>query len=280
MQHEPLIDRLVALALEEDLALGDVTTDATIDAERNGVGKLRAKQELVVAGVDVAMRVFRAVDSELRVDWQVSSGQRVSAGTMLAFVHGRVCSLLRAERTVLNFMQRLCGTATTTAAFMAAVEGTGAQVVDTRKTTPGWRVLEKEAVRDGGGRNHRLSLGSGILIKDNHIDAGGGVAETVRRVRAYAPHGLAVEIEVRSLEELEQALAVGVDIVLLDNMSLSTLRDAVRRAKSAEVRSEASGGVSLKTVRDIAETGVDFISVGALTHSSPSMDIHMKVHLE
>lgn len=277
MHADPHVDRLVALALEEDLALGDVTTDATIDAETRGEGAVKAKEPLVVAGLDVAQRVFRAVDPELVVDWLVCVGDAVAAGTILGHVRGSVRSLLRAERTALNFLQRLCGIAMVARRFAQAVAGTGARVVDTRKTTPGWRVLEKRAVRAGGGHNHRLSLGSGVLIKDNHVDAGSGVAATIAKVRAYAPHSLQVEIEVRSEAELDLALAAAADIVLLDNMDLETLARCVRKAQAAGVLTEASGGVTLETVRSIAETGVDLISSGALTHSAPSADLNMKV---
>ena len=174
-------------------------------------------------------------------------------------------------------MQRLSGTATFTRRFVDAVEGTNARVVDTRKTTPGWRTLEKAAVLAGGGHNHRYSLGSGVLIKDNHIDAGSGIAAAIQSARALAPHGLAVEIEVRNVDELRQAIDAGADIVLLDNMSLEMLRESVELARAAGVTTEASGGVNLSTVRAIADTGVDLISAGALTHSAPSVDIHMKV---
>ncbi|MFT7621883.1 MAG: nicotinate-nucleotide pyrophosphorylase (carboxylating) [Myxococcota bacterium] len=277
MIADPLVDRLVALALEEDLALGDVTTDATIDAETRGIGRLAAKETLIVAGQGVAERVFAAVDSDIVVEWQVAEGSEVGPGDVIGLVHGRVRSLLKAERPALNFMQRLSGTATLSRRFADAVKGTGARVVDTRKTTPGWRTLEKRAVTAGGCYNHRWSLGSGILIKDNHVDSGGGVAATIERVREYAPHGLKVEIEVRDEQELDEALGAGADIVLLDNMDLATLKRCADKTRAAGALSEASGGVTLDTVRAIAEAGVDLISSGALTHSAPSMDVHMKV---
>ncbi|HIA02998.1 MAG TPA: carboxylating nicotinate-nucleotide diphosphorylase [Myxococcales bacterium] len=277
MNVDPLVSRLIELALEEDLSLGDVTTDATIDASFMGHGRIAAKQTLVLAGIDVANRVFDAVDPEITLRWECEDGDNADAGQLLAEVHGNVRSLLKAERTVLNFLQRLAGVATMTRAYVDAVAGTNAQIVDTRKTTPGWRTLEKAAVRAGGGANHRMSLGSGILIKDNHIDAGGGIAGAVTGARGFAPHGLAVEVEVRNLDELNQAIEAGADIALLDNMNLETLKLAAARAREAGLLSEASGGVTLATVRAIAECGVDLISVGALTHSSPSVDIHMKV---
>lgn len=274
---DPLVDHLVRLALQEDLSLGDVTTDATIDVDVQGEGLVRAKEALVVAGLDVATRVFAAVDDRLRVEWSVADGHDASSGDVLAVVTGSVRALLRAERTALNFLQRLCGVATLSRAFAREVAGTGARVVDTRKTTPGWRTLEKAAVRAGGCHNHRYGLGSGVLIKDNHVDSGGGVAAAVSRAREYAPHSLRIEIEVRDLTELREAIAAGADVVLLDNMGLDMLREAVSIARAASIVTEASGGVRLETVKAIAQTGVDVISAGALTHSAPSADINMKV---
>ncbi len=277
MLTDPLVDRLVALALEEDLALGDVTTDATIDAATVGEGRIAAKQTLVVAGVDVSERVFAAVDSAIELEWEAGDGDTVTAGQTIAMARGSVRSLLKAERTVLNFMQRLSGVATLSRRFADAVAGTDARVVDTRKTTPGWRVLQKRAVVAGGCHNHRASLGAGVLIKDNHVDAGGGVEAAIARVKDHAPHSLRVEIEVRTPFELEEAIKAGADVVLLDNMDLATLALCAKRARAAGVISEASGGVTLETVRQVAETGVDLISAGALTHSALSVDINMKV---
>jgi len=277
MKANPLVDRLVSLALEEDLALGDVTTASTIDPSVAGVGRIAAKQALVVAGIDVACRVFNQVDPTITLEWQAADGSQVVPGQVIGIARGPVVTLLEAERTVLNFMQRLCGVATLTRAFADAVEGTGARVVDTRKTTPGWRTLEKAAVVAGGGFNHRFSLGSGVLIKDNHVDAGHGITGAIERARAAAPHGFKIEIEVRNENELAQAIEGGADIALLDNMSLEELTRCASLAREHGVMTEASGGVTLETVRAIAETGVDVISSGALTHSAPSVDIHMKV---
>jgi len=277
MPYDPLVDRLVTLALEEDLSLGDVTTDATIASSVTGEGRLAAKESLVLAGRDVASRVFSAVDTAIECDWLKTDGDTVNSGEVIAWIRGSVVSLLRAERTALNFLQRLSGVATLTRQFVQAVDGLPARIVDTRKTTPGWRTLEKSAVRAGGAYNHRFSLGSGVLIKDNHVDSGGGVTNAILAARAYAPHLLAIEIEVRTIEELNEAIDAGADIALLDNMSLTVMREAVGRCRDAQVLTEASGGIALDTVRSVAETGVDFISSGALTHSAPSMDIHMKV---
>lgn len=279
MRIDPLTDRLVALALEEDLALGDVTSAATVDVAVVGEGRIAAKSPLVLAGVDVATRVFHAVDPSVELSWSCADGDTIASRQVVGVARGSVRSLLAAERTALNFLQRLSGTATLTRAFVHAVAGTGARIVDTRKTTPGWRTLEKAAVLAGGGGNHRFSLGSGVLIKDNHVDAGGGVGPAVRRARERAPHSLLVEVEVRTLAELDEALAARADMVLLDNMDTDTMREAVRRARAAGVRTEASGGVTLATVVGIAECGVDLISVGALTHSAPAADLHMKVRL-
>lgn len=272
-----LVDRLVQLALEEDLSKGDVTTMTTVADTVQGQGLILAKQDLVVAGLDVANRVFSAVDASIQVDWVCKDGDFVTAGTPLGNAHGSVPALLAAERTVLNFMQRLCGVATTTRTFLQAVSGLPVAIVDTRKTTPGWRTLEKMAVAAGGGTNHRFCLGSGILIKDNHVDAGGGVVSVVQKARAGAPSDLLVQVEVRTLAELDSAIEARADMVLLDNMTNETMREAADRARAAGIVTEASGGVTLLTVRGIAETGVDRISIGALTHSAPSMDISMKV---
>jgi len=274
-----LVGRLVQLALEEDLSRGDVTTTTTVSPDAQGEGVLLAKQGLVVAGKDVAERVFAAVDSDLAIEWTCDDGDSVAAGTELARTKGSVRSLLAAERTVLNFMQRLCGVATTTRSFVQQVAGSNAAIVDTRKTTPGWRTLEKRAVVAGGGTNHRFCLGTGVLIKDNHVDAGGGVVAVVQKARAGAPEGMLVQVEVRTLDELESAIEANADMVLLDNMTNEMMAQAVGQARSVGMITEASGGVNLETVRGIAATGVDRISIGALTHSAPSVDISMKVKL-
>jgi nicotinate-nucleotide pyrophosphorylase (carboxylating) len=272
------IDRLVALALDEDLSLGDVTSEATIELDVTGEGVIRAKEPLVFAGQDVAQRVFDGIEPHISVNWHVSDGDYVDKGQALATVRGAVRPLLAAERTVLNFLQRLCGVATLTRRFVDAVSGLDTTIVDTRKTTPGWRVLQKAAVVAGGGRNHRFSLGTGVLIKDNHVDSGGGIAPAIAGARAAVGSKMPVQVEVRNMEEVHQAIAASADMILLDNMDLKTMRDAVGVARSHRVVTEASGGVNLHTVRGIAETGVDRISIGALTHSALSVDINMKVH--
>jgi nicotinate-nucleotide pyrophosphorylase (carboxylating) len=279
MSNDSPIDRLISLALEEDLSKGDITTQTTVDSGVRGEGVVLAKQDLVVAGLDVAERVCAHLDADIVIQWREENGALVSSGSVLGSVRGPLHSLLAAERTLLNFLQRLSGTATLTRRFVDAVAGLATSIVDTRKTTPGWRALEKAAVVAGGGSNHRVCLGTGVLIKDNHVDAGGGVEDVVTKARALAPEGMAIQVEVRTLAELQSAIEAKADMVLLDNMSIEMLREAVQQARSVGLITEASGGVTLETVRAIAETGVDRISVGALTHSAPSVDISMKVHV-
>ncbi len=270
----PAVQRLIELALDEDLGRGDVTTDAILD-DRGGmaVANLVAREKLVLFGMDVAAEVFVRVDPHTEVDVLVKPGSEVDAGTVVARIEGWARSVLMAERIALNFLQRLSGVATISRRFATAVEGTKAKVVDTRKTTPGYRVLEKAAVVAGGCGNHRFDLGSGVLIKDNHIAACPPVARTVARAKNNAPHSLRIEVEVTSLEQLQQAIDAGADVVLLDNMKLEEIKKATVIAHGRGVLVEVSGGVTLDTVQDIALTGVDIISSGALTHSAPSVDL-------
>ena len=278
----PAVRQVVETALAEDLAWGDVTSDALVPAELPATAVMVAKQDGVLAGLAVAAEVFRAVDASSFVELLVEDGEWVESGRELLRVTGRARSLLAAERVALNFVQRLSGTATLTARFVEAVAGTGARIVDTRKTTPGLRLLEKYAVRCGGGHNHRFHLGDAVLVKDNHraalAAAGGSLAEVVRGARAALPHTTTVEIEVDSADQLEEALAVEPDAILLDNMSPEELVVCVRRI-GGRARVEASGGVNLQTVRAIAETGVDLISVGALTHSAPALDVSLEFRM-
>lgn len=269
---------LVDLALREDIGAGDWTTEWTVDAERSASARILAKQPGVISGVEVARRVFQTVDDALRVEIAAPDGTGVQPGDVVLRVHGAARSILTAERVALNFLQHLSGVATTTRRYVDAVAGTGARVLDTRKTTPGMRLLEKPAVRHGGGDNHRIGLFDMVLIKENHIAAAGGIAAAVRRVRAANIQNLPVELETTTLAEVNQALAAGVDRILFDNMSLASLRealDAVRNWTGGRPQTEASGGVTLETIRGIAETGVDFISVGALTHSVPALDLSL-----
>jgi nicotinate-nucleotide pyrophosphorylase (carboxylating) len=270
------IRRSVRVALEEDLGEYDVTSSAAVPAKTTVRAIMRAREPLVVAGLAFAEAAFKQLTLSLRIRRMAQDGQKLAAGASLLEVSGPARAILSAERTALNFVQRLSGIATLTAQFVNRVQGTRAQILDTRKTTPGWRRFEKYAVRCGGGRNHRLGLFDMILIKDNHLvamrdEAPNPIAAAVRRAREKYPR-LKVEVEADTLDQVRQAVAAGADIILLDNMSLSQLRRAVRLVAGC-TKTEASGGVTLKNVRAIAETGVDFISVGALTHSARAMDI-------
>jgi nicotinate-nucleotide pyrophosphorylase (carboxylating) len=272
-----LIDPVVRAALAEDLGrAGDVTSAACIPEGAVMKAAFVARREGRIAGLDCARLTVRAMDPQARFELVTPDGADAAAGAVLARVEGHARALLTAERVALNLMQRLSGIATLTRAYVRAVEGTRARIVDTRKTTPGLRALEKYAVRCGGGGNHRFSLDDAILIKDNHIAVCGGVAAAVKRARAAAGWLMIVEIEVDTLAQLEQALGAGPDVVLLDNFSIDDLKRAVTMA-AGKVALEASGGVTLETVRAIAETGVDAISVGALTHSAPALDIGLDI---
>lgn len=263
----------VRAALDEDQAFNDVSTLATVVSTRHVRSQLVARRDGVIAGVALAVETFRQLDSGLTIRVEAEDGMRVTKGAVVMHLNGHARGMLSAERTALNFMQHLSGVATLTSAFVALVKGTQAQIVDTRKTTPGWRTLEKYAVRAGGGHNHRLDLRSGVLIKDNHLAAiGGDIAAAVTRARALAQPNTIIQVECDSLTQVDQAIAAGADCILLDNMSLEMLRDAVGRC-NGKVTTEASGGVALDTVRRIAETGVNRISIGALTHSAPALDL-------
>jgi nicotinate-nucleotide pyrophosphorylase (carboxylating) len=276
LMNSPMIDRLIDLALEEDIGPGDVTTQALIPPELQGEAHIRAKATLVVAGLPVAARVFRKLDAEIIFAAQVDDGQEVAQGTILARLTGAVASILTGERVALNFLQRLSGIATFTRAMVAQVTGSAATLVDTRKTTPGWRVLEKYAVRLGGGRNHRLGLYDALLIKNNHLTAVGSISQAVRQAKARAYPGLNIEVEVTDLQGLEEALNAGADRILLDNMDDATLRRAVEITRG-RAWLEASGSMTKERLPRVAAAGVNFISMGALTHSAPAVDIHLRL---
>ena len=270
---EAQIERLVKTALDEDQAANDITTLATVLPARRARAALVAREPGTVCGVPLALAAFCQCDDKVEIRVDVEDGHRVEAGTTVLFLNGRARGLLAAERTALNFLQRLSGVASLTAQYVDIVRGTRARIVDTRKTTPGWRRLEKYAVRCGGGANHRATLADAVLVKDNHLAAlDGDVARAVQRAREQTRPGTFVQIECDHLGQVRDAVAAGADGVLLDNMSLEMLREAVAMA-GGRVLTEASGGVTLDTVRAIAETGVDRISVGALTHSAPAMNL-------
>ena len=270
------VERLIDLALEEDLSLGDATSEATIPASARGRGTFLAKERLVLAGTAVAARVFERLGAGCRFDR--ADGDRVRKGEVFGEATGPMRALLAAERSALNFLQRLSGIATGTRTAVDALEAAGGRtrLLDTRKTTPGWRSLEKEAVRAGGGVNHRFSLGDGILVKDNHVAACGGVGEAVRRARSRGNAMLRVEVEVVDLAGLAEAISAGADIVLLDNMDDSTMAEAVRQS-AGRVLLEASGNMTLERLPRAAATGVDFVSMGALTHSAKAADISFEI---
>jgi len=268
------LERLAYAALAEDVGEGDVTTEAVVDPEASGSAELLVKEPGVVCGLGLVEAVFRALDPELVVEALVEEGALVESRTAVARVSGSLRAILTGERTALNFLGRLSGIATLARRYVDEVEGSGVAILDTRKTTPGLRVLEKHAVAIGGGRNHRLALDDGVLIKDNHLRSADSIRDTVERARAATP--FSVEVECDTLEQVSEALAAEADAILLDNMSLDELRAAVSLARG-RARLEASGGVTLQNVRAIAETGVDEISVGALTHSARSLDVSLEL---
>jgi nicotinate-nucleotide pyrophosphorylase (carboxylating) len=267
------LDPLILAALAEDVGEGDLTSDAILPPEMTCRGKIVCKQDGVIAGLPVAERVFKLVDERLQFDAKTKDGEKVQEDAIVARLYGPARAMLRAERVALNYLQHLSGIATITAKYVKAVEGTKTEILDTRKTTPGLRVLEKQAVLAGGGHNHRAGLFDAILVKENHAAMAGGVGEATRLALA-AGTGLPVEVECASLGEVREALAAGAPRILLDNMTNDELREAVS-VVAGRAELEASGGVSLGTVRAIAETGVDFISVGALTHSAPALDVSL-----
>ncbi|HWM91260.1 MAG TPA: carboxylating nicotinate-nucleotide diphosphorylase [Thermoanaerobaculia bacterium] len=271
--YEPLVRR----ALEEDLGrAGDLTSDAILPPDLLAEAAVVARKAGRIAGLEAATSAFRILDPKVQVELRSADGRDAAAGEVLALVRGPARSILSAERTALNLLGRLCGVATTTRDLVALVASHGTRIVCTRKTTPGLRALEKYAVRAGGGSNHRFGLDDAVLIKDNHVALAGGIRPAVERARAYVGHLVKIEVEVDSLEQLGEALDLKVDVVLLDNMSLDTLREAVRMAKGKTL-TEASGGITPQTAPAVAATGVDMISVGWLTHSSPALDVALDI---
>lgn len=272
------IKMLIDKALSEDLSLGDPTTDSLLTKNLTGHAEIVAKEDGILAGITVAIEVLNRVDSSLRTHVLIEDGSHIKTRDIICSIEGSIVSILRAERTALNFLQRMSGIATETLQYVLAIKGLKARIVDTRKTVPGLRTLDKYAVRMGGGYNHRFNLGDGILIKDNHLEAmrktNVSLKETIHIARQNTPHTLKIEVEVENLDQVSEALDANVELIMLDNMNLKQMAAATQMAKGRALV-EASGGVNLKTVRSVAETGVDIISVGALTHSVKSLDLSL-----
>jgi len=280
---EEIINSIIDTALAEDTSHGDITSEALIPPELQGKASILAKAEGILAGGEVARRVFLKVDPSLKVEVLIKDGARIRPGDIVATISGSVAGILKAERVALNFLQRLSGIASQTDRYAAEVRGLNVYITDTRKTTPGIRLLEKYAVLMGGGKNHRSHLGDGVLIKDNHLAAlralGMSLKEIVLKAKKNAPQGLTVEVEVNTVEEALEAVDAGADIIMLDNMSPDEMRRVVNLV-SSQTKIEASGGITLANIRTVAETGVDFISIGALTHSSKALDISIELELQ
>jgi nicotinate-nucleotide pyrophosphorylase (carboxylating) len=270
------VKTLIQMALDEDIGSGDITTDNLIDPKLTGKCVIMAKEPLVLAGIDIARQVFQHLDTGMVFEALLSDGDTADTGDSLAHIQGKLAALLKGERTALNFLQRLSGIATNVAAYARRFEGSPVRLVDTRKTIPGWRVLEKYAVRVGGAHNHRMGLYDGVLIKDNHIAAFGGVAESISHIREHVSHLVKIEVEVSSLAEVQEALQAGVDVIMLDNMSLGDIKAAVALIQHAALV-EVSGNVTQADLPALEDTGVDIISIGALTHGSRAVDISMRI---
>ncbi len=276
--NNPQVEQIITLALNEDIGTGDITTLSTIPADKTALGRFVAKEDMIICGIDLAAHIFARVDPSIELKANFKDGDAVKKGDVIATVSGNAQNVLTGERTALNFMQRLTGIATRTHASVAEVAGTNAKITDTRKTTPGLRVLEKYAVRVGGGTNHRFNLADGVLIKDNHIAVSGGIKNAVKNARAVIPHTLKIEVEVETKEQLAEALDAGADIIMLDNMSYDLMRECVGIV-AGRALVEASGNMGEKNLREVAETGVDIISIGALTHTVKAADISLKFQI-
>jgi nicotinate-nucleotide pyrophosphorylase (carboxylating) len=276
---EPIVD----LALAEDLDKGDITTEVVIPSDIQGKAHLVARENGIVAGLKVAESVFNKVDANLKYSSLVSDGDAIHPGDRIAEIAGPVASILQAERTALNFLQRLSGIATETAKYVAEISGTNAYITDTRKTTPGLRILEKYAVKVGGGYNHRQNLGDGVLIKDNHLAVircnGIKIEEVIQKVKEKIERGMKIEVEVESLDDFKVAMSSGADVIMLDNMEIEEMKEATKMA-SGRVKIEASGNITIQNVGDVAKTGVDYISIGSLTHSVKALDISLEVEMK
>ncbi|GAG79406.1 unnamed protein product, partial [marine sediment metagenome] len=271
-----LIDKIIEQALLEDIGTGDITSESIVPYDLKAKGIIKTSEEGVVAGLDIAYLIFKKLDSEIIFQEKIKDGTKVTRGKVLAEISGYARTILKGERVALNFLQRMSGIATITSKFCQQVKDFPVRIFDTRKTTPGLRILEKYAVRMGGGHNHRFGLYDAVLIKDNHIAVAGGIKSAVNSVRKQISHTVKIEVEAENLSQLQEALKVQVDTIMLDNMDLETMKEAVKMVKG-EALIEASGGITLEKVREIARTGVDLISVGALTHSVKSLDISMEI---
>ena len=270
------IQNIIKAALAEDIGTGDITTQATVSLRKKGRARAVAKDDFVIAGIDVFEAVFKCLDKGITVRKMIADGRLAKRGAVIAEVEGRLSGILQAERVALNLFQRMCGIASLTAKYVEVVEGTKTKILDTRKTVPGLRVLDKMAVRLGGGTNHRMGLYDGVLIKDNHIEAAGGIAAAVEAQRKHLQQNLKIEVETKNLREVKEALKCGVDMIMLDNMTQDAMKKAVDFI-AGRALTEASGNVTLERVAVIAKTGVDFISVGELTHSVRAADISLRV---
>ncbi|MBF0398486.1 MAG: carboxylating nicotinate-nucleotide diphosphorylase [Desulfobacterales bacterium] len=268
--------RLIEIALEEDIGAGDITTDSIISQDEAGIGNIFAKEPLIVAGIDLARYVFFYLDKEINFKPACRDGDKIEKGDSIALLEGSLNTLLKGERTALNFLQRLSGIATLTRNYIKELGNNSTRIVDTRKTTPGWRALEKYAVRIGGAYNHRMGLYDGILIKDNHIACSGGIKKAVDMARKKAHHLLKIEVEVQNFDELHEALSVKADVIMLDNMNIEEIKKALEIIDHRAIV-EVSGGIKKENISDLAETGIDIISIGALTHSAKAVDISMDI---
>ncbi len=276
IEKHPFVKDLIKLALREDIGPKDITTDSIVDPKDIGNAKIIAKEDLILAGISLFKEILLELSQEMEFKQYYKDGDYIKSGNIICELKGPLHSILKGERTALNFLQRMSGIATITKKFVEKVYGTGVKIVDTRKTIPGWRILDKYAVRMGGGYNHRFGLFDGILIKDNHIKAIGSIRKAINMAKKKTHHLLKIEVEVENIEELVEAIDSGADIVLLDNMNINMIKEAVRIAKG-KIMLEASGGVSLENVEEIAKTGVNFISVGSITHSAKGVDISLEL---
>ena len=282
MQYENLINKLLDLGIEEDINNGDITTESIIPATMNGVATMTAKQDGVISGLDIVKMVYDRFQSDVVFTPYFKDGDVVKRGDVILKIEATYPTLLRGERLSLNIFQRMCGIATETAKYVKELEGTHTELLDTRKTAPGLRVLDKMAVKHGGGTNHRMGLYDMAMIKDNHIKMAGGIAKAVEQVRARIAEGIKVEVETTNIDEVHQAIAAGADIIMLDNMDTQTMAEAVKIINAANkgIKTEASGNMSIPRLKEVAATGVDYISVGALTHTVKGMDISMNIQVE